>query len=133
MKSPSMLVLQALLRELERNASLRKEIDHQLMSEEGGSGNPGLSEQRRARNRRDSAVLDPYSLFPVGEEHLRAALSELNAEQLKDIISEYAMDSSRLALKWKVASRLIDFIVTTVRTRQEKGDAFRDEPPGSGT
>jgi len=49
----------------------------------------------------------------------------LSVEQLKDIVSEHALDSSRLALKWKSADRLVELIVATVRSRIEKGDAFR--------
>jgi hypothetical protein len=130
MKSASLIVLRALLQELEGNTVLRSQIDHQLQRDTVGGAVP---QPRRSRNRRAAAALDPYSLFPLGEEHLRSALLKLSVDQLKDIISEYAMDSSRLALKWKVASRLADFIVTTARARLEKGDAFRNERAGSAS
>jgi hypothetical protein len=52
-------------------------------------------------------------------------LENLSVEELKDIVSEHALDSSRLALKWKKADRLLELIVTTVRGRLEKGNAFR--------
>jgi hypothetical protein len=95
----------------------------------------------RRSNRRAKAVVDPFALLAVGEPHLRFELTKLNLEQLKDVVAEYGMDTSRLALKWKSPERLIDFIVTTVAARNRKGDVFRDssvnrcEPgaAGSGT
>lgn len=77
------------------------------------------------RNRRAPAVLDPFELFGRGEVVLRDALHKLTLDQLKDIVSEQAMDSSKLALKWRSSDRLIDLIATTVRARIEKGDAFK--------
>jgi hypothetical protein len=62
-----------------------------------------------------------------GENALRGALTPLNVEQLKDIVAEYGMDTSKLALKWKSRDRLQDLIVATVRDRLAKGDAFRRE------
>ncbi len=79
----------------------------------------------RRRRRRSPAVLDPFSAYEAGEERLREGLAALNVEQLKDIVSEYSMDSARLALKWKKPERLIELIVLTVKTRLKKGDAFR--------
>jgi len=52
----------------------------------------------------------------------------LSIDQLKDIVSGYALDASRLALKWKDQTRLIDFIVTTVRGRTEKGTDQKRAP-----
>lgn len=51
--------------------------------------------------------------------------SDASLDQLKDIVSENAMDSSKLALKWKSTGRLIELIVISVRSRVEKGDAFK--------
>ena len=127
MKSPSLVVLRALLQELEGNAQLRRQVDSQFESKDAGDRMPLSAEQRRSRNKRSPAALDPFALFPMGERHLRSALLELSVDQLKDIVSEHAMDSARLALKWKTAPRLADFIITTVRARLEKGDAFRDD------
>lgn len=87
---------------------------------------PG-KEMTRSRNRRTAAVIDPFEIFSSGEDHLRAALVRLELEQLKDIVAQYGMDRSRLALKWKAPERLIDLITDTVRTRARKGDAFRSD------
>lgn len=85
----------------------------------------GSAEVRRS-NRRAKSILEPFRLLAVSEAHLRAELQKLNIEQLKDIVAEYGMDTSRLALKWKSCDRLVDFIVTTVAQRQRKGDVFRE-------
>jgi hypothetical protein len=79
----------------------------------------------RRRNRRAPGPIDPFAVFAAGEAVLRRQLEQFSVDQLKDIVSEHAMDSSRLALKWKSADRLIDLISGSVKTRLEKGDAFR--------
>ena len=81
--------------------------------------------KRTNRNRRAPGVLDPFELFAQGEQPLREALGALKVDQLKDIVSEHAMDSSKLALKWRSSGRLVNLIVSTVRARVEKGDAFK--------
>ena len=79
----------------------------------------------RSSNRRTAAVLDPSVVFRERPEGLRAALAPLTLDQLKDIVSQYAMDPRKLALKWKTTDRLIDLIVTVTEQRARKGDAFR--------
>ena len=80
---------------------------------------------KRPKNRRTAAVLNPYEAIKQGEHSLATQLQSLNIEQLKDVVSEFAIDSSKLALKWKSRERLIDLIVLTTKGRLEKGDAFR--------
>lgn len=92
-----------------------------------------ISPKHPRRNRRAPGVLDPFDIFAKGEPELRRQLANLTVEQLKDVVSENAIDSSKLALKWRSPDRLIDLIVSTVRARVEKGDAFkRDFVPPSG-
>lgn len=86
----------------------------------------------RRSNRRAKAAVDPFELLSVGEHHLRAELAKLDIEQMKDIVAEYGMDTSRLALKWKSRERLVDFVVTTVVARNRKGDVFRDGSANTG-
>lgn len=86
---------------------------------------PNQSQSRRP-NRRAKGLVDPFALLTGGENHLRTELARLNLEQLKDIVAEHGMDTSRLALKWKSNDRLVNFIITTVVARQRKGDVFRD-------
>lgn len=80
---------------------------------------------KKSSGRRKTGAIDPYREIALGEEHLREMLRSLTVEQLKDIVSEQALDSSRLALKWRSRQRLEDLIVETVRSRIEKGDGFR--------
>jgi len=116
-------VFDEILAEIEANEAFRSRLESVL-------ADSAITESRAAtrrgrRNRRAPAVLDPYHEYGRGEEHLRSMLENLSVEELKDIVSEHALDSSRLALKWKKADRLIELIVTTVRGRLEKGNAFR--------
>lgn len=123
MKNRLKSVFDEILREINRNAELRQRIN-QLLGAEANQRDIS-KEVKRRRNRRAPALVDPYREFAHGEDKLREQLRSLTVEQLKDIVSEHALDSARLALKWKSTERLIDLIVTTVRSRIQKGDAFR--------
>lgn len=80
--------------------------------------------EKRATNRRDKAVLDPIKLAEDGE--LTAdMLSSLTEKELKDIVADYGMDPSKLAMKWRDKERLIQMILDTSFRRASKGDAFR--------
>jgi hypothetical protein len=81
--------------------------------------------QRRVSRRRAPGVIDPLSIMQVSEEALREALTALDIEQLKDIVAEHGMDTNKLAMKWRARERLEDLIVTSIRGRLAKGDAFR--------
>ena len=86
------------------------------------------SEPRRPR-RRKPGPFDPMALHRENPNSLRPRLEALAIDELKDIIAEHGMDRSKLAMKWKTKERLVDLIVTTVKSRSEKGDAFRRETP----
>lgn len=124
MKSKLAKVFEEILREVDANPELRSRIEGVLSPDRSLRESP--VPKQPARNRRARGVLDPYGEFENGEPQLREKLSVLTVDQLKDIVSEYALDSSRLALKWKDRERLINLIVGTVRGRIEKGDAFRE-------
>lgn len=79
----------------------------------------------RKRRRRAPAVLDPVALATQGESTLRAELSALNLEQLKDIVAEHGMDPGKLVMKWKSDEKIIEKIVELSLSRARKGDAFR--------
>lgn len=84
------------------------------------------NEQRpRASRRRRPALLDPLELFERDPREVRRRLEALDLEALKDIVAEYGMDSTHLAMKWKQQDRLVDLIVQTVEARSRRGDAFR--------
>lgn len=86
----------------------------------------------RSSNRRDPAVLDPVALIIEDENLLIEKLKELDAKQLKDIIADYGMDPSKLAMRWRNQERLINHIVDTARRRASKGDAFRENTSNAG-
>ena len=73
-------------------------------------------------------MFDPVSLISEDEHLLVEKLHSLTDKQLKDIIADYGMDPSKLAMKWKDQERLINHIVDTARRRAAKGDAFREKP-----
>ena len=92
-----------------------------------GAEQPATNPATRPRNKRARAVLDPSQLLAsAGEDGLRRQLEPLTSEQLKDIISEFAMDTARLAMKWTNPERLRDHVVATTVARSKKGDAFRE-------
>lgn len=86
-----------------------------------------ISGTERPSNRRDPAVIDPVSLILKDEFLLVEKLQNLTDKQLKDIIADYGMDPSKLAMKWRNRERLINYIVDTARRRAVKGDAFREK------
>jgi len=78
----------------------------------------------KKRNRRAPAKLDPFALLESGEAVLSRELAKLSVDELKDIVSEYGMDASRLALKWKDRQRLEALIIDATRRKASHGDAF---------
>ncbi|MEQ8541261.1 MAG: hypothetical protein RIB93_27875 [Coleofasciculus sp. D1-CHI-01] len=84
------------------------------------------SPAKKRRTRRRTSAFDPVELYhQKGEKHLCEQLQPLEVEQLKDIIAEHGMDSSRRAMRWKKRDRLMELIVQTASCRARKGDAFR--------
>ena len=83
-------------------------------------------EHDRPRNRRAPAALDPVDIAGRdGEAELRAQLSELDIEQLKDIVAQYGMDTANRVMKWKTRDKIADWIVDISARRARKGSAFR--------
>lgn len=132
--------VRVVLEETERNPTFAAAVEEALgghtpklkepkppIGAEEASGEP-----KRPKNRRAPAVLDPVQVVRAGQAVLREQLSQLNIEQLKDIVAEYGMDPGRLVVKWTSPERLIDKVVEVSLSRAHKGDAFRrpqDEPP----
>ncbi|GAB6987873.1 hypothetical protein [Nocardioides pyridinolyticus] len=88
---------------------------------------PGDKQPKRT-GRRSPGVLDPFAVYgDRGESGLRERLTELDLEQLRDIVAEHGMDHDRLAMKWKDPNRVIDRIIDKVAARAAKGSAFRSE------
>jgi hypothetical protein len=111
-----------ILEEANENANFRRKLEIVLESSSIVATNRLVSTRR---NRRAPAVLDPFKeLQESGEDNLRKRLAGLSIDQLKDIVSQHAMDSSHLALKWRSPERLTVLILTVARSRLQKGDAF---------
>jgi len=108
----------AILAEAEANSAFAERLSAALTD-------PGRARPAARSGRRKAGVIDPFALYSQGELRLREALVALDVEQLKDIVAEHGMDLSKLAMKWKTPDRLVDMIMTTVRNRSQKGDAFR--------
>ena len=114
--------METVIEEARSNPEFRQRIERVLS---GGTAGTVEVRKRGGSRRRNPPSLDPFALYSHGEEHLRDALSNKDVEQLKDIVAGYGMDRARLALRWRSPERLIDLIVDTVRSRAQKGDAFR--------
>lgn len=113
-----------LLDEAEKNDEFAASLSKILCNEVPEKDVKVNSGEKRASNRRDKAVLDPIKLAEDGELS-DEVLSPLTDKQLKDIIADYGMDPSKLAMKWKDKERLIQLILETAFRRASKGDAFR--------
>ena len=44
---------------------------------------------------------------------------------MRDIVAEFAMDPSKLVMKWKKPDRIIEHIIQSSKRRSVKDDAFR--------
>jgi hypothetical protein len=112
-------IFRVLAEVVEKDPTLSKRIEEAL------DGSAGKSPPSQNRRRRKPALLDPFTEYSQGEESLLAKLRQLDIEALKDIVAQYGMDPSMLVMKWKSLNRLVDHIMTTVRARAQRGDAFR--------
>ncbi|MFR4397003.1 MAG: hypothetical protein ACLT4A_00210 [Anaerobutyricum soehngenii] len=111
--------------EAEKNEEFAEALSKIFCKETPGKKIKNNTGEKRASNRRDKAILDPIKLAEDGE--LSAdVLLPLSEKELKDIVAEYGMDSSKLAMKWKAKDRLIQLILDTSFRRASKGDAFRN-------
>lgn len=107
------------LEEVQSNPDFRKRMERVFESSAAPQGT-------KKTRRRSPAKLNPIVLLSEsGEDALRLELSNLDIEQLKDIVAEFAMDPSRLVMKWKKTERIIAHIVETASRWLSKGDAFR--------
>jgi hypothetical protein len=109
-----------------RNPEFAGQVDEALGIKEKSAKQTGS----RSANRRAPAVLDPVELAREGEAALRARLSGLNLEQLKDVVADYGMDPGKLVLKWKTPDRVIDKIVDVSLGRVKKGEGFLSSRSG---
>ena len=83
--------------------------------------NSDSSTEPKRRGRRPPAVLDPFGILQNADEsELRKELTKLDIEQLKDVVAQYAMDPSKLAMKWKDSSRIVEHIIAHALIRSKK-------------
>ncbi len=80
---------------------------------------------KKRGNRRPPALIDPIAESNHGEANLREKLAVLSLDQLRDVIADFRMDSSKLVMKWKDRDKVIEHIVMIALNRHQKGDAFR--------
>ena len=85
----------------------------------------GVKDVKNKKRGRQPAVFNPNVIAIKGESVLKRELEILEVAQLKDIISQYAMDPSKMTSKWKSKDKLMKYITDVVLTRLKKGDAFR--------
>jgi hypothetical protein len=112
--------LDDLVRVVTDEAGRNPEFASRLEEALGIKAKPAKQPAARAANRRAPAVLDPIELAREGEVALRARLSDLSLEQLKDIVADYGMDAGKLVLKWKTPDRVIEKIVEVSLARGKK-------------
>jgi hypothetical protein len=122
-------LVSAIIEETEKNESFRANVERVLgINDSLGVPQPRAGgAKRRKGGRRTPAVLDPVELARQGESELRAKISMLTLDQLRDIVAQYGMDPGKLVMKWKDINRVMDRIVELAVTRATKGDAFRND------
>lgn len=115
--------------EAERNPEFAQRMLRALGANDDSSGSKkaaGSAPSKTRSRTREAAVLDPLAvLADQGEEALRAELTRLPLDKLLDIVAEFAMDPSKLVMKWKNPERVVDHIMESAKRRSVKGDAFR--------
>jgi hypothetical protein len=122
-------LVSAITEEADRNDAFKASLERALnIDHTAGDVRqvPGIGETPRRGGRRTPAVLDPVELARQGEDVLRARLSTLNLEQLRDVVAQYGMDPGKLVMKWKDSNRVMGRIVELALARATKGDAFRE-------
>lgn len=120
MKKKIKKLFDIIIQEYDNNESFRKKVENLLEPK------PEVKTEKKRKNKRTPAVLDPIILAEKDIDELKIKLDELDIEKLKDIVSEFRLDSSRLVMKWKDKERIIEHIVKASISRAEKGDVFRN-------
>lgn len=108
--------------EAEKNAPFRKALENAI--DPIKKEKPSSTNVKRPSNRRTKAKVDPLQIAKESGS-IRPALDDLSLEELRDVVAEFAMDPSKLVMKWKDRERVIDHIIETTRQRAAKGSAFR--------
>lgn len=89
-----------------------------------GAAKPATSQPKRKPSQRRPAQFDPIALARTGEPNLRGRLADLDIHELRDIVADFAMDSTGEVMKWRSIDRITDRIVENAMGRAYKGGAF---------
>lgn len=121
------ILTDVILDELERNPNFAQRLVDALGETDLSMNNNTMESKLKKKSRsRDPAVIDPMAILAErGEDTLRLELKSLDIRKLLDIVAEFAMDPSKLVMKWKNSDRIIEHIIESARRRVVKGDAFR--------
>ncbi|MFV0363078.1 MAG: hypothetical protein ACK5LL_08320 [Suipraeoptans sp.] len=117
-------LLDVVINEAEKNEDFAASLSQIFVGADKQEKTKSSDSGKKASNRRDKAVLDPIKLAEEGT-LTREMLDVLSEKELKDIVAEFGMDPSKLAMKWKDMDRVVNLIMDTSLRRASKGDAFR--------
>lgn len=115
-------IFDIIVEEIKSNEKFAKRIELALEKEASTSEKVETKPKRR---KKQPALLNPNIVIAKGEEVLRGELEKLEVPQLKDIISQYAMDPAKTTNKWRKKERFINYIIEVAFTRSKKGEAFK--------
>jgi hypothetical protein len=117
-------VVAAVAREATKSPRLAKALGAAF--DPGAQSGAGTAATAQRPHRRAPGVLDPFMIYAeTGEDGLRKRLTDLDLDQLRDILAEHRLDHDRLAMRWRDPVRVIERIVDRVTARASKGSAFR--------
>ncbi|MGL5347999.1 MAG: hypothetical protein ACRDA3_11665 [Peptostreptococcaceae bacterium] len=120
-------VFNVILEEIKINEEFAKRIELALAKEElvKETSTKEKVENKSKRRKKQPALLNPNTVITKGEDVLKKELDKLEVPQLKDIISQYAMDPGKTTNKWKKKDRFINYIIEVATLRSKKGEAFK--------
>lgn len=120
-------VFDVILEEIKINEEFAKRIESALAKESVvKESSPKVKvENKPKRRKKQPAEFNPNIVVTKGEDVLRGELEKLEVPQLKDIISQYAMDPAKTTNRWRSKERFIKYIIEVALTRTKKGDAFK--------
>ena len=110
-------VFNVILEEIKSNEKFAKRIEVALANEK--------VENKSKRRKKQPALLNPNTVIAKGEDVLKKELDKLEVPQLKDIISQYAMDPAKTTNRWRSKDRFIKYIIEVATLRSKKGEAFK--------
>lgn len=122
-------IREAKLKQLKKMQKASKIAESKLVGE-GKNQTQGTGERsspgKKFKETATPEIPEIYAIYMTGEEQeLRYSLEQYELEVLRGIVSKNHLDSSGKVRKWKTRSKIIDFIVDTVKNRLSQGDAFK--------